>query len=254
MIPLYICDDEINFLNNLEKIIKNIILIYDLDMEIVLSCEDPSEIIKHKKNQTKRSIYFLDVDLKNDMYNGFSLGKELRSLDPRGFIVYVTTHDELMVETFRYRLEAMGYLIKDNPDNLEEQIVECLLEINKMVTNEKQDMKSYYSIKSGDVYYQVPIEEILFLETSGPHRISLYTMNDMYEFRGDLVKIEKEFKESFVRIHQSYLVNLKYIKEVNYKKNTVILKNNSQCFLSKKGKKLLKEVLSKEVNINVIVH
>lgn len=254
MIPLYICDDEVNILKSLEKIIKNIIFIYDLDIEIVLSCEDPSEIINHKKSQMRRSIYFLDVDLKNERYNGFSLGKELRSLDPRGFIVYVTTHDELMAETFRYRLEAMGYLTKDSPDKLEDQIKECLIEIDKMVTDEKQDIKGYYSIKSGDINYQISIEDILFIETSGSHRVSLYTTNDMYEFRGDLVKIEKELTEGFVRTHQSYLVNLKYIKEVNYREGIIILKNNSECLLSKKGKKLLKEVLLKEVNINVIIH
>lgn len=254
MIPLYICDDENNVLENLKTLINNIILIYDLDMEVVLVDKSPIKVVEHRKTHTKRSIYFLDVDFKSEVYNGFSLGKEIRSLDSRGFIIYVTTHNELLKETFRYRLEAMGYLTKDNPDEMEEQIRECLIEIDKMVTSEKYDTKNYYTIKSGDKNYQISIEEIVFLETSGPHRISLYTMKDMYEFRGDLVKIEKELKESFIRIHQSYLVNLNYIKEINYKDNIIVLKNNSECFLSKKGKKLLREVLLKEGNISVIIH
>ena len=54
----------------------------------------------------------------------------------------------------------------------------------------------------------------------------------IYTMYGTLNELEKEMKEfRFVRIHQSYLVNLKHIKEI--KDYQVILSNNEQLVIPK---------------------
>ncbi len=243
MIPLYLCDDDLQVLLHLKKIVEKIIIIYNLDIEIVLVSENPKAIIEHKKSQMQRSIYLLDVELKNDDYNGFSLGKELRSMDPRGFIIYISTHEELMAETFKYRLEAMSYLIKDDICTLRKQILDCLLEVIKLVEDDNSDVSNYYSIKTDNKHYHISQKDILFFETAGPHRVAVHTLSSMIEFRGDLGKIEKELKGNFVRTHQSYLIQHNQIEQVNYLNNTIKLKGGGICLLSKKGKKILKQSL-----------
>lgn len=242
MVPIYICDDVKETREYLEKIISNLIMINAYDMEIVLVTGDPLEVLEHRQSHTMRAVYFFDVDLKHDTYNGFSLAKEIRELDTRGFLIFVTTHEELIFETFKYRLEAMSYLYKDVPEKLNEQLMECLQEIHHLLTKEVGDNQRYYTVKVADASYQLPLESILFFETVGAHRVVLHSETRLLEFRGELKKIEQELSEDFIKIHRSYLVQKSKIQQIHYSDNTVIMENGSVCLMSRGGRKLLKEL------------
>ena len=57
------------------------------------------------------------VDMANDLgadINGINLGEEIRQLDPTGYIIFITTHAELSHLTFKYKVEALDYIIKDD--------------------------------------------------------------------------------------------------------------------------------------------
>lgn len=241
MVPIYICDDIKETRDYLGKLISNLIMINDLDMEIVLVTGDPNELITHRESHTKRAIYFLDVDLKHEKYNGFTLAKEIRNSDTRGFLIFVTTHEELMADTFKYRLEALNYLYKDVPDKLNPQLKECLLEIQHLLTRETPSPQSYFTVKVADSVYQIPMEDLLFLETIGDHRVILHTETRQLEFRGEMKKIQQELPEEFVKIHRSYLVQKGKISQINYSDNTVVMKGGSVCLMSRAGRKLLKK-------------
>jgi len=239
MVPIYICDDDLQILENLKKAIKNTVLINEYDMEIVEATYDPERILAVRKTKDVRSIYFLDIDLKNERYNGFTLAKEIRKIDARGFIVFVTTHGELMPETFKYRVEAIDYIVKDHVDVLKEQISECLCEINGLLGIEKQDYEDYYTVKAADTIYRIPMKEILFFETSASHRLTLYSKFQSIEFRGDLSKIEQELPDDYLRVHQSFLVNKEAVSRVDKKRNILTLKDGSEIPISRRGKRAL---------------
>ena len=57
-------------------------------------------------------IYFPDVDLKAPI-NGMKLGEEIRKLDSSPFLIYVTIHEYMMRESFRRKLMALDFIIKD---------------------------------------------------------------------------------------------------------------------------------------------
>lgn len=242
MVPVYICDDDENIIKLLNTIVNNSILIQGYDMEVVCATTNPLEIIETRKNSNQRAIYFFDVDLKSDAYDGFSLAKEIRKIDTRGFIIFVTTHEELMFETFKYRLEAMSYLVKEEVGKMGQNIRECLDDINTLILKENRGNESYYTIRIVDTTYQIPIQEIVCFETANAnHRIILHTEKRMLEFRGNLTTIEKELDDSFCRIHRSYLIAKNKIDCINHANNEVILTNGMVCMTSRKGKKLLKQ-------------
>jgi len=242
MVPIYICDDNEMEKKYLEKMIENLILIMGYDMQVVLATVDPEEVILHRQGHLERSVYFFDVDLKNEFYNGFTLAKRIRQIDTRGFLVFVTTHEEMMFETFKYRLEAMSYLIKDDQEKLGQQIRECLEEISSLLKWEKADARSYYTIKSGDSCYHVPMDEILYFETAGEaHRVVLHTKNRLLEFRGDISTLEKEVGEDFLKIHRSYLVRIDKVVGINYSNHTIEMEGGSVCLYSRSKKKMIKQ-------------
>ena len=87
------------------------------------------------------------------------------------------------------------------------------------------------------------IERILYIE-SILHKIIFYIVSDKrYQYRlyGKLNTIEESLKSlGFVRIHQSYLVNIRYIKMIkNYK---AILTTGDVLPMSKSKYKFAKEL------------
>ena len=120
MIPVYICDDELPIRKNLEQIVGNQILILDSDMGPVRALEDPEELLVLQRQDSVPAIYFLDIDFPGKM-SGLELAQKLRQYDPRGFIVFITAHNDLAFETFRLRLEALDYIVKGDGNRCESQ-------------------------------------------------------------------------------------------------------------------------------------
>jgi len=239
MVPIYICDDNLNMLEHLKRIIKNTVLINGYDMKINLAVDCPHRVLEMRRSQDIRSIYFLDIELKNEDYNGITLAKEIRKIDARGFIVFITTHSELMAETFKYQVEAINYIIKDNTEILKEQVSASLNEINALIGADKQDPQDYYTVKAADTVYHVPMKEILFFETSAAHRVTLHSKHQNVDFRGDLSKIEQEMSGEYLRVHQSFLVNKEAVNELDKKTHIARLIDGSEIPISRRGRKVL---------------
>ena len=96
MLEIYVCDDEVSTLNFIQQAIEKQILIHEYDMKVKQVYRDPCAMLEAlAKQQTKRNIYFLDVELKHPEYDGFLLGREIRKIDPNGTIVYITSFKDL---------------------------------------------------------------------------------------------------------------------------------------------------------------
>ena len=67
--------------------------------------------------------------------------------------------------------------------------------------------------------------------------------NQKYTFYGKLGVVQKEMEEGnscFLRIHQSYLVNMDYVKEFHYKE--LILFNGQSLRISRENRKKIREL------------
>ena len=126
MLPVYICEDNAQIRAELESYLKKQILIEKYDMRLTLSTRHPEDIIAAIRKTPGRGIYFLDVELNGESMDGFALGQEIRRHDTRGFIIYVTAYKELAFETFRYHLEALDYITKENQEKMYAGMSRCL--------------------------------------------------------------------------------------------------------------------------------
>lgn len=244
MIPILLCDDDDRIRNEIAALISKQILIQQYDMEIAISCDSPVILLEElKKMNLKRNIYFLDVELNHPEYDGFLLGKKIRDVDPNGTIVYITSFKDLAYKTFQYHIEAFDYIVKDRPEELANAVSRCLCSLGNRLKMEKTDPTEYYTVKTGDSIRNVPLNDILFFETSPKsHFIILHGTKQRIEFLGNLGSIEKELGERFIKIHRSYLVAVHKIEEIDLKHNTVII-GGETCSISRKEKsKLLERV------------
>ena len=101
MLKIYICEDSQKQLDMITKAVEKAILDEELDMKVETSTSDPFEILHIVEQSNGPGIYFLDVEL-NAKIDGIELASKIRNYDPRGFIVFVTTHPELSYLTFKY--------------------------------------------------------------------------------------------------------------------------------------------------------
>ncbi len=239
MINIYVCEDNEKQLNIIVKYIKNCLLMEELDMKLVLATKDPYQVIATAQDSHVVGLYFLDIDLGTDM-TGLSLAQEIRKFDPRGFIIFITSHSEMSFLTFQYKVEALDFIIKDHTSKIQSRIIECIMNVNERYTSLNNNVQKNFTIKINEKSIVVDYKDILFFETSpNIHKVILHAINRQIEFNGKLKNIEEQLDDHFYRCHRSYIVNLDNIKEIDYSNYTIEMINGEKCLFSTRLKKKL---------------
>ncbi len=240
MLDIYICEDN----NTQREFATDYISDYckkrKLPASVTLATHTPERILSHSNNRSNVALYFLDIDLNTEI-NGIELARRIRENtrpEQKVFIVFLTSHTELTMMTFQYKIEALDFIPKDRPAEMKTRISECIetaLQRMEIGSELKQ-----IQITVNDQILKVNIDEIIFIETTHRrHTLRLHTQNRMLEFNGELKNMEEQLDQKFIRSHKSFLINKDKIVAINKKENTLTMINNSICPLSRNGKKLL---------------
>ena len=232
MLDIFVCEDQAAQRQAIVQMIQNTILIEELDMQLVLDTEDPYVLLETVSNSQNTGIYFLDIDLNSTM-NGMKLAQQIRLSDPRGFIIFITAHSELSFMTFQYRVEAMDFVLKDNPGEMKVKIKECLVSALERYTLQTSKIHKVYTIETGGRKISIDYNDIFFFETSSNvHKIILHAKDRQIEFNGTMKELAGALDDNFVRCHRSFLVNKNNIKEADGKKRMIYFNNGETCLMS----------------------
>ena len=202
-------------------------------MKIALSSSSPEPVIQYlSEHEGTAGFYLLDVDLNNEI-NGVQLAEKIRIYDPRGFVVFVTAHEEALPLTFKYKVEALDFIPKSD-FQVGLRICECIKDAYKKYTSKTNELNNNFIFKVSHNVMSIQKEDIFFFEASleTPHKIKLHTKNGIYCFYANMKDIEKNVGEIFFRCHKSFLINLRKIKSVDKSSNIVYLVNESTCLVS----------------------
>lgn len=238
-LPIILCDDDIMLMTHYKQIIKNLIMINDYDMELVLVTTDPHDVLlyHHKANLTN-CLFFLDIDLGKNL-TGIDVAQLLRKENEFAKIVFITSHQELALETLRRQIAPLDYIVKDG--KTEKQQIENILKIcnEQTVINHKSNLR-HVSFAIGSRNFKIDLASIYFLETSvTPHKVILYGESIMYEFYGRMNELEKEYPE-LLRVHRSFLINTNQIRSVDFKTRRIVFPEEYTCDFSISKTKVLK--------------
>lgn len=233
ILSVYICEDDIKHRKRMEKIVNDYIALHDYDIKIVMSTGNPTELLEYvEQNPDKQALYILDVDLQHEM-NGIVLASKIRASDAYGKIIFVTTHAQLSYLTFRYRVEAMDYIIKGNDKDIEKDVQECIEAVYTLHLNDKPPEKRGYQVTVGKRVELIPFDEIMFFEscTSTLGKIILHTKTRRIEIYSSLKSVEN-ISPDFFRCHQSFVVNMKNIKSVDKQKKIAAMSDGATVFVA----------------------
>ena len=206
VIEIAVCDDERYLLRELET------CLYELGKSagilVDVECyEDGKDLVKVVNEGKRYDIIYLDVRMRH--MDGLEAAYKIREIDRTVQMVYVTSHDRCMKETFR--VAPIGFITKPiEKKEFEETFYYAL----RLV--EEQD--AYYRFRYMKSDYKVAIRDILYFESK--LRVAEIVLQDgcLKEYRA-LNDIEKSLVQStgrFLRIHKSYLVNYQHVIRLGY--------------------------------------
>lgn len=238
MLPIYICEDNPTLLQHYQSMIDNILLMEEFDMQIQAAVTTPDELLQAAKqyreeHESRDGFYLLDIDLNADI-DGFDLAKEIRNFDSRGFIVFITTHSELAMLTFKYQIEAMDFILKDENWSIGPKLNACMNAALSRHNNSAETAKLVF--KSGSHTVQVEQDNILYITPSNTaHKVQLIMKNGVKEFYSSLNECEESLGKGFIRCHKAFIVNTSHITQVDRKTLTITLSNGESIIASTRG-------------------
>lgn len=245
MLSIFICEDEQTQLI-IGKIIENYIMIEELDMELVLSTNNPNDVLDYVKNKSVTGgLYFLEADIKHEI-DGIELAVQLRLLDSLAKIVFVTTHGELAFSTFKHKIEALDYIVKDTDlEELKSKIVQCVqIAHDRQLTCCQRTNKHYFIVKTSTKSEIIPLREIMYFETSSiRNQLLLHLKNRKLHFRGTMKEVEGH-NPAFIRVHHAIVANKHSIKYIDAKRMEIEFVNGEKCLVSVRKLNALEKALS----------
>jgi len=241
MLEIFICEDNEKERAFITDFINGHIMMENLDMKIVMSTADPNLMARYVKESVSRGLYFLDVDLKAEI-TGIQLATQIRALDPKASIVFITTHAELMSLTFEYAIEAMGYILKGDLEVMKEKIVKYIRHAGEKDRGAEGQAEKFVA-KIDDLIITEDYDQILSFEIAVKRqsKVVMYTKKRSVEINSTLAEIEK-LSDKFIRCHRSCVVNVDSIKSIDSVGKMIYFVNGDTCIASASGIKILKKI------------
>lgn len=222
MIRIAICDDDKIILDYIYNQIKSITdnLVKDIDIQTFL---DGNKMLSdYTKGIVSFNILFLDIDMPT--VSGFEIAELIRRFDENLIIIFLTSMDELVYESFKYK--PFRFVRKNKLDNeLKEALYSAISVMEK-------NIMLHFTFKTECDVIRVCIDHILYIECL--HRkLYLKTNSRKYNLIGvQYSEIVREFLDKgFVLIHRSCIVNLKYIYSIG--KIDITLDNGEKLPMSR---------------------
>jgi two-component system LytT family response regulator len=240
MISTILVDDEERGLNTLKKLLHE----YCPELKIVAECPD-AEMAREKIELLEPQLVFLDISLPGK--SSFDL---LAELDKINFeIIFVTAHDQYTLQAFQY--SAIDYLMKPIDEDLLVAAVRRAAKrisansVNDNISTLIHNLKKTHSVEDMKLcvpsvkgFQVVDLKEILYCEASGSYtniyfadRHTICSAKTIHEYE------ELLSDAGFVRVHKSFLLNLRHVKEyLRGEGGAVILSNNKEVEVSRRKK------------------
>lgn len=213
-----ICDDDVKFAEELKSLADDGFAALNTQADFSVYNDGATFV----REIPKCDAVFLDIDMPG--INGFEVAEKINCIGD-SFIVFVTSYDELVYSSIKFR--PFRFIRKSH---LKSELPEAVAALNSAILKRTAGKRFKLRTKTTDIFLNVG--EIKYLETFG-HWIRVYLQSGkMLECYGSLVDMEERLSGlDFVRTHKSYLVNCRYVYSIA--RGRVILIDNTELPLSR---------------------
>lgn len=244
MLKTIIIDDELKSRESLEILIKD----FCQNVTVMALCANISEGIE-AINKHEPDIVFLDIQLQRE--TGFDLFSKLSEV--KFEVVFTTAYSEYAIKAFKY--SAIDYLLK--PIDIAE-LTHAIGRVEKKRTAGDMDLrlqnlmhhlskatKTKLALPTTEGLSFVEIPQVIYCEASSNYTV-IHTVNGEKHLVSRTLKEYEQLlaEHNFFRIHNSFLINMEYIKKyVRGEGGYVVMSNDVSLDVSKRKKELFLEKL-----------
>jgi len=234
---LYILEDEVNILKYIISIVESIPY-----CEIV-GYTDEIAVAKNDIPKLNPNVILADIQLKDG--DSFALFSSMEQLDFQ--ILFITAFNEFAIKALN--MGAVGYLLKPVDENeLKECLDKCFrktqehkvfqnqITIAQQQYHQKNELSPRLALKCSEFIQIAEIKDIMYCKSDKGY-------TTFYFQDGSSVMVSKVLKEyesvmpaqTFLRCHQSYLVNINFIKKY-YREGILQMKDGAEIPVSDRKK------------------
>jgi two-component system, LytTR family, response regulator len=255
MISAVLIDDD----NNLRNGMKGLLHLYEPQIHIIGEADSVATGIT-VIDELKPDVVFLDIQLNDG--TGFDILEKLALKNGKitSHTVFITAHEQYAIKAFRF--SALDFLLKPvDPDELKKvigKIYEVLEKSNNYAhidlllenIRRKVDKFQRIALSNADGIHLFEVNDIVRCESEDNYT-KFYIKNSKPILISRTLKEYEELltEHGFVRIHQSHLINLAFLKSFIKKDGGyVIMSDNSNLPISQRKKEQLQDMLTKQLN------
>lgn len=229
-----ICDDEKEFLENIDYAIKTYMNEKGLDYNIDLYNSGKS-IMELQKNIVLYDVVFLDINMPE--ISGLEVAEWIRTYSDDVNIVFITAIISYAIQGYKYN--AVRYILK-NERQLKASIYECMDAVIYRMKHMGIDKRIFISNQK-----EISVNKVMYIESSA-HKVIFYIEgkeSEDYVVKNKLNNIEKMLDDCkyMIRVHQSYIVNMMYVKKISGYR--IYLKNGIEIGVPKPRYKEVKKAI-----------
>lgn len=214
MLNILICDDDKTMVETMVSVVKNVLA--ETDKKAKIHTFTDAALVSDQI-LSGCDISLLDIDFDGAGYNGMDIAQKIRSLRSDTVIIFVTNFIEYAPEG--YEVQAFRYILKRD---LQLDLTAILPLALKQLNRETLPIQV-----NGEII-KISLDDILYLEVQ-QHNITVVTRKltaerkqKEYSFYGTLSDLEERLASlGFLRIHKSYLVNMKHLKKFQCREATL---------------------------------
>lgn len=212
-----VCEDE----RTVAEEIISIVRAQMNELSIDYSVDSFSDGAGFERSPVDYDLIFMDCRLPDG--NGLELVKRLREKGGKSVVIFVTAYDEYVYKSFK--VGTFRYLLKPIDK------VELCAAISDFV---KQYEKAVFiEIPTKEKTFSANLNEIIYIESDAKHTIvrhidwSCESLKSISTYQAEINS------HNFYRTHRRYLVNMKYIVEID--KNIATLSNGEKIEISRRN-------------------
>lgn len=189
-----VCDDESKILEEITSFIEK-----EFPSARIKSYSDGTSFIS--SGEERPDVLLADIDMPG--MSGMDVAATLASENAQTLVVFVTAHDELVYDSFKYH--PFAFVRKKF---LEEELRSVLSDCEKEIENQNKR----FTFQNASTLVNLAQSEILYFEGQANY-LAIHTTGSQYRMRSTMSAVEEELKNSgFLRIHKGFLVNLEHIR------------------------------------------
>ncbi|MBR6688516.1 MAG: response regulator transcription factor [Clostridia bacterium] len=215
MINIGICDDDTSSINYTKKLIESGLISIEFDAEISIATSN-QQAIYSRIEKREIDILFLDINFNNGK-NGIEFANELRKVNKKFKLVFVTSHFEYAMLAFSCK--TFDYILKpidiDKITYVLERLKDDLMAARTRFIKVNKD----YTIRTEDIYY---IEH-------NKSKTAIYTKDSVYETTNSLNTILDSLPDYFIRNHRSFIINQNEVAKIDKDDRLIYFNNGLNC-------------------------